>query len=71
MATTKRFQGTVTNFNPFGGLGTIVMNDGREVQVRYSSVRGQGVRRLDKGTLVSFMLEETQRGLYAVCVQPL
>ena len=71
MVTAERFQGTVMNFNPFGGLGTIVMPDGREVQVRYSSVRGEGVRRLAKGATVSFLLEETQRGLYAVCVQPL
>jgi cold shock CspA family protein len=46
------------------------MPDGREVIVRYSSIRGEGVRKLEKGAVVSFLLEETRRGLCAVCVQP-
>ena len=70
MVTTERYSGTVASFNSFGGLGLIMMADGREVRVRYSSVRGEGIRRLEKGVLVSFLLKETQRGLYAVCVQP-
>ncbi|MBN1564217.1 MAG: cold shock domain-containing protein [Anaerolineae bacterium] len=70
ITTTERCRGTITSFNRFGGLGKIIMMDGREVRVRYSSVRGEGVRCLEKGAAVSFLLEETQRGLYAVCVQP-
>ena len=70
MVTSERVRGTVTNFNSFGGAGTIVMSDGREVTVRYSAVRGEGIRRLEKGCIVSFLLQETRRGLYAVCVQP-
>jgi cold shock CspA family protein len=70
MATIERLRGTVTNFDPCDGTGTIVMPDGREVVVRYSSIRGEGVRKLEKGAVVSFLLEETRRGLYAVCVQP-
>lgn len=69
MMSSERVHGTVLDFNPFGGSGTIMMSDGREVRVRYSSVRGEGVRRLTKGTMVTFLLEETRRGLYAVCVQ--
>jgi len=69
MSTVQRFRGTVTTFNAFGGEGTIAMPDGREVLVRYSAIRGQGVRKLRAGAIVSFLLEETRRGLYAVCVQ--
>ncbi len=70
MVTTERCRGKVASFNRFGGLGLIMMADGREVRVRYSSVRGEGIRRLERGAWVSFLLEETRRGLYAVCVQP-
>jgi len=70
MATVERFYGTVTASNTGDGVGMITMLDGREVLVRYSSIRGEGVRRLAKGAAVSFFLEETRRGLYAVCVQP-
>ncbi len=69
MVATERIQGTVKSYDVFDGAGTIVMPDGREVMVRYSSIRGEGVRRLHAGTTVSFMLQETRRGLYAVCVQ--
>lgn len=69
MATVERLHGTVKNYDLFDGAGIILMPDGREVQVRYSSIRGEGVRRLLKGASVSFLLEETRRGLYAVCVQ--
>jgi cold shock CspA family protein len=70
MVSTQRYWGTVADFNIISGTGTIVMPDGREAKVRYSSVRGQGIRHLERGTGVSFLLEETRRGLYAVCVQP-
>jgi cold shock CspA family protein len=63
MITTERCCGTITSFNPVRGSGWIMMTDGREVRVRYSSVRGEGVRRLEKGATVSFLLEETRRGL--------
>ena len=66
----RRFRGTVQQFNNFGGRGTIVMHDGREVSVRYSAILGDGVRRLEKGASVSFQIEESQRGLVAVRVQP-
>ena len=69
MVATERLYGTVKNFDLFGGAGIIQMPDGREVQVRYSSIRGEGVRRLRKGSIVLFLLQETRRGLYAVCVQ--
>ena len=69
VTTLERYQGTVKNFSLFGEAGTIELPDGREVKVRYSAVRGVGIRRLQPGSVVSFLLEKTHRGLYAVCVQ--
>jgi cold shock CspA family protein len=69
MVSTERFQGVVTAYDVFDGAGTIAMPDGREATVRYSSIRGEGVRKLCAGTCVTFLLQQTRRGLYAVCVQ--
>lgn len=69
MISINRYYGTVTVFDNYAGKGMIVLPDGREVLVRYSAIRGDGVRCLHKGTPVSFQLEETRRGLVAVCVQ--
>lgn len=65
----ERLRGTVKVFDKIVGRGIVEMPDGREAHIRYSSIRGQGVRRLTKGAAVSFLLQETRRGLYAVCVQ--
>ncbi len=64
----ERYHGTVKAFDAYSG-GTIVLQDGREAAVHYSAVRGSGIRRLSTGTVVSFLLEQTRRGLRAVCVQ--
>ena len=64
----KRYQGIVQYFDIFGGRGTILLPDGREVMVRYSAILGEGVRRLEEGRQVTFQLEHTTRGLYAVRV---
>ena len=69
MVTSERLHGTVKAFELFGGPGTIELPDGREVSFRYSAIRGEGVRKLQKGASVTFLLEETRRGLCAVCVQ--
>lgn len=66
---TERYQGTVKAYDKHGGAGTIILPDGREVPVRYSAIRGEGVRKLHAGAVVTFELEETRRGLVAVCVQ--
>jgi len=67
--TTERYQGKVTAFDRFDGAGTIALPDGREALVRYSAIRGEGVRSLQEGDRVSFLLQETARGLIAVCVE--
>lgn len=69
MTTSQRLRGTVKAFDVFGGTWTILLADGREVLAHYSAIRGEGVRKLVEGAVVSFQLEETRRGLCAVCVQ--
>ncbi len=69
MVELERYYGTVKTYDAHGRSGTIVLPDGREVLVRYSAIRGSGIRTLRQGALVSFVLERTRRGLCAVCVQ--
>lgn len=69
MAATQRYRGTVKTGCLFGRAGIILMPDGREVLMRYSSIRGEGIRVLRTGSTVTFQIEETRRGLYAACVQ--
>ena len=63
-----RYYGIVQHYNAVLGTGTILMSDGREVAVRYSSILGEGVRRLDEGARVSFQIQESRRGPCAVRV---
>lgn len=60
---------TVREFDKTRGCGTIDLENGEQAFVRYSSIVGQGLRSLQRGDRVSFMLEESQRGLTAVLVQ--
>ncbi len=73
MTTTQRHYGTVVSTAPgFGYAGRparIALADGREVKVRYAAVRGEGVRALAAGERISCLLEETAKGVFAVCVQ--
>lgn len=69
MTPLQRVHGKVKSFNAYGGASTVELPDGREAVMRYSAIRGSGVRRLREGTAVSFLLEERERGLYAVCVE--
>ncbi len=69
MVKLERYHGTVTSFDKHGGFGTIALPDGREVFVRYSAIRGKGIRSLREGALVSFLLGKTRRRLCAVSVQ--
>ncbi len=70
MTNGKRYQGIVELYNTVAGTGIISMSDGREISVRYSSILGEGVRRLEKGARVSFQIQESQRGACAVRVMP-
>jgi len=56
-------------FNNKKGYGFIERDDGEDVFVHYSEIRGQGYRTLKDGQTVEFEIEETPRGLRAVNVR--
>jgi CspA family cold shock protein len=64
----RRLQGTVREFDKCRGNGTIQIENGECVSVRYSAITGAGLRTLRAGDHVSFNVEQSQRGLYAVRV---
>ena len=61
-------QGTVQWFNNSKGLGSIRTENGSEVQVHYSAIRGDGLRKLVQGDEVRFEIRETKHGLEAANV---
>ena len=65
---TRNCRGIVREYDKVRGYGTIEVEDGEQVSVRYSAIAGEGVRMLRCGDRVSFMIERTQRGNNAVHV---
>ena len=61
-------QGTVKWFNDRKGYGFIQRENGQDVFVHFSSIRGEGFRTLYEGDKVSFDVEEAERGPQAVDV---
>ena len=69
MENSQRFSGIVREFSISRGIGTIEMDGSAEpVVVRYSAIRGEGIRNLRAGQRVSFELEQDRRGLSALHV---
>jgi CspA family cold shock protein len=69
MEDSQRFSGIVREFSISRGIGTIEMDGSNEpVVVRYSAIRGTGLRNLRAGQRVSFELEQGLRGLSALRV---
>ncbi len=66
----QRFFGIVREFNMTRGRGFIELegNNSPPVHVRYSAIRGEGVRTLYPGQRVSFELEQGSLGLNALRV---
>ena len=64
----NRIQGTVKWFNPTKGYGFIGHEGGDDVFVHFSAIQADGYRRLEKGQLVEFTLEESPKGLQAANV---
>ncbi len=64
----QRYRGVVREFNRVRGCGTIEIETGEQVFVRYSAIVGQGLRTLRSGDQVSCNVELGQRGLIAVRV---
>jgi CspA family cold shock protein len=67
----ERVTGTVKWFNPAKGFGFIEREDGEDVFVHYSSIRGQGYRNLEEGQRVEFSVEQGRKGLQAADVTPI
>ena len=64
-----RFSGKVKWFNESKGFGFIQRDDGNDVFVHYSNIKGQGFRTLKENDAVEFEGNEGPKGLQAVNVE--
>jgi CspA family cold shock protein len=63
-------QGTVKWFNNRRGWGFIVKEDGEDIFVHYSAIKGEGFKSLDEGQRVQFDIENGDKGPAAANVEP-
>jgi CspA family cold shock protein len=61
----ERVTGTVKWFNGAKGYGFIEREDGADVFVHFSAIRGEGFRNLEEGQSVEFTIEQGPKGLQA------
>jgi CspA family cold shock protein len=64
----ERETGTVKWFNGSKGYGFIEREEGADVFVHFSAIRGDGFRNLEEGQRVEFNVEQGQKGLQATDV---
>jgi CspA family cold shock protein len=64
----ERVTGTVKWFNSSKGFGFIEREDGPDVFIHYTAIRGTGYRELEEGQQVEFAVEEGPKGLQAADV---
>jgi len=64
----ERVTGTVKWFNGGKGYGFIAREEGSDVFVHFSEIRGEGFRSLEEGQSVEFNVEQGQKGLQATNV---
>ena len=64
----ERETGTVKWFNGSKGYGFIEREEGPDVFVHFSAIRGEGFRNLEEGQRVEFNVEQGQKGLQATDV---
>jgi len=64
-------QGTVKWFNNKRGWGFIVKEDGEDIFVHYSAIKGDGFRSITEGQRVQFDIEEGANGPAAMNVEKL
>jgi len=62
-------QGTVKWFNNKRGWGFIVKEDGEDIFVHYSAIKGDGFKSLDEGQRVQFEIEVGDKGPSAANVE--
>jgi CspA family cold shock protein len=67
----ERIIGTVKWFNGPKGYGFIEVEDGEDVFVHYTAIRGSGYRNLEEGQRVEFTVEVGPKGPQASEVDPL
>jgi CspA family cold shock protein len=58
----ERETGTVKWFNDSKGFGFIAREQGEDVFVHFTGIRGEGFRSLDEGQKVEFTIVEGQKG---------
>ncbi len=63
-------QGIVKWFNNKRGWGFIVKEDGEDIFVHYTAIKGDGFKSLDEGQRVQFEIEKGDKGLAAANVEP-
>ena len=61
----ERETGTVKWFNAGRGYGFIEREQGEDVFVHYSNIRGEGHRSLEEGQQVEFTVTQGDKGLQA------
>ncbi|HIC96521.1 MAG: cold-shock protein [Candidatus Bipolaricaulia bacterium] len=64
-------KGTVKWFNNAKGYGFITQDNGDELFVHFTGIKGQGFRTLREGQAVQFDIEQDAKGPRAVNVVPL
>ncbi len=62
------FEGKVKWFNESKGFGFIQQDNGPDVFVHYTSIKGNGFKTLAEGQRVQFDIEEGERGPKAINV---
>ena len=67
----ERITGTVKWFNSTKGYGFIEREEGDDVFVHYSAIRGDGYRNLEEGQEVEFSVEQGPKGPQATDVVPM
>lgn len=56
------FEGRIKWFNEAKGYGFIQQDNGPDVFVHYSAIKGEGFKTLSEGQRVQFDIEEGERG---------